>query len=484
MSLKNKIVLLAILFLALALRLWAILNVGDFSWDEMFSFLYSQKPWGEAWHFWIWETNPPLHLAFLKTWFLIFPANEFFARLPSAIFGTLTVFTIYKTGLRFFNEKIALLAGLLLALHPYHIFLSTFGRGYALLILLAAVSFYYFLKIFIQNENSRKNYIILAAVNLAMALTHLTAFIFLLAETAVVLIKNAKKIKEWILLHLAPAALWLAWAIPAFLSKKQNTAFGSAWFLNFDPNPLNIFIPLKLFFLGPGQNFFLYGLMILFLIALIIRLKERGKEFPFLAALAVFALTIFFTLLLTLWNIRFLIFALPAFLILAAVLINDFIEKKAWAIIFTILIAAPGLFYINQACPLFDWGRINNFLSANHDAAKKQIFVYNDFIEKLLADRYYRAPMPAKAYLGGKEKNWDKKIIFGNYLRYPRSDEETRQWYETERLDDFDEIFLLYSPDVGVDLPLLFKKQGWRLKSISLVSPGRDERKIYKYVKN
>jgi mannosyltransferase len=180
MGKKQKILLAIIILSAATLRLLAILHVGDFTWDEMFSFTYSQKPWLDSLTFWTWETNPPLHLIFLKLWFYIFPADEFWQRIPSLIFGVITVWWVYKIGRDYFHERVGQISAILLALHPYHIFISTFGRAYSLLLCLTAISIYYFLKIFVKNEFSKKDLIILAAINLLISYAHLTGFFILM----------------------------------------------------------------------------------------------------------------------------------------------------------------------------------------------------------------------------------------------------------------------------------------------------------------
>src|SRR3989338_2049111 len=101
---KKFLPIVLTLLLATALRLFTLFGVGDFIWDEMFSFVYSQKPWLASFQFLLLETNPPLHLLTLKLWWYIFPENEFFSRLPSFLFGVGTVFAVYIAGKNFFNK--------------------------------------------------------------------------------------------------------------------------------------------------------------------------------------------------------------------------------------------------------------------------------------------------------------------------------------------------------------------------------------------
>ena len=91
----NYLPLIIIIMFAFILRLITILKLGPFYFDEAFSFSYSQKPLLISLKYWLWETNPPLHMVFLKSWLQIFPADEFWARIPSLIFGTASIYYIY-----------------------------------------------------------------------------------------------------------------------------------------------------------------------------------------------------------------------------------------------------------------------------------------------------------------------------------------------------------------------------------------------------
>ncbi|MBU1613359.1 glycosyltransferase family 39 protein, partial [Patescibacteria group bacterium] len=212
---KINFPLLAILLLALVLRIFALLKYGDFWWDEIFSVTYSQKPWLESIKFWTWETNPFFHMLVLKIWFYFFSPNEITARFPSIIFGVAGVWSLFRFGLIFFNRRIAYTAAFLLALAPYHIFMSCTARGYALLTLLAIINVHYFLLLFYRQEKNRKNIIIFAVSLLALLFTHLTAAWVILAEIIIMLTAGKKYIVEYVKYSIIPFALWLIWAIPS-----------------------------------------------------------------------------------------------------------------------------------------------------------------------------------------------------------------------------------------------------------------------------
>ena len=171
-----------ILIVAFLLRLAMILRMGPFFFDEMFSFTYSQQPWILSIKYWLWETNPPLHMVFEKLWFYVFPANEFWARLLSTIFGTASVWVIFILGKNVFSKKTAILAATLLALTPYQIFQSAINRTYSLLILLSLISVYYFFKIFLSKNNTNKDRIIFILTNTLLVLTHITSLYIIFTQ--------------------------------------------------------------------------------------------------------------------------------------------------------------------------------------------------------------------------------------------------------------------------------------------------------------
>lgn len=474
---------------AFFIRLLAAANIGDFSWDEVFSFVFSQKPWGQSWIYWTWETNPPLHMILQKIWFYVFPANEFFARLPAVLCSTATVGVLYASGKKFFSKNAGLAASALLAFHPYHIFLAAFARGYSLLLLLAALSVHYFLKIFIKKEAGKYDLYVLAGINLLLAYTHLTAFLLLICETIILLAMTRGQIVFWIKIHAIPALIWLIWAVPALTAKMSGGDLGSAWFFNFQGGFWKIFIPLKLFLFGPTGSLFAVVLMIVLsagtVWALFLDKKEKSINANFLLTQIFCLIPIITAAVLSLYNIRFLIIALPAFILCAGYTLHRLTKSRPFIGALIILaICAPGIYRFFSGMPYQDWNKINRYLSEHYNPQKKQLFISNDFIESLLIDRYYSSRQAKKIYyVTGEQSNWEKSLILQNYKHYRHPDSEMSSWYEKNRLANFDEIFMLYNVSFGVDLPSILLNNNWRFVDMSSSSPTKDNRVIMHYVK-
>jgi len=81
----------------------------------------------------------PLHDLLMASWIAL-GTEEFTLRLPSALFGVLTVPASYALGTRLIGRSRALVVALLVALSPFHVWYSQEARPYAMLMFLATVS--------------------------------------------------------------------------------------------------------------------------------------------------------------------------------------------------------------------------------------------------------------------------------------------------------------------------------------------------------
>jgi len=463
---------------------------GDFWFDEIFSFTYSQKPWLDSFKYWVWETNPPLHMVFLKFWLYIFPANEFWTRMPSLIFGVLTVFFLYKLAFRIFNKQTALIAAALLALHPYHIFHSVTARGYSLLMMLAVLSIYLFYKVFLTREpsSSLKNVILFAIVNLLLIFTHLTAWAIIVTQLIILIIDQRDKIKSWLKINAVPLFIYLLWFIPSILSKLGQKQIGNAWFLNLTYDFESIIKNIRLIFIGPINYLVGAVLILISIISVFLIIKRQNqqnkvdKNFLFLIFLFLFPfMAISF---LGIWNVRFFVISTPWLVLIIAYLLFNLKRFRATiTIIILLAYLVSTINIITKILPIDKWQDVNNYISQHINTNKKQAFIYNFFIYKNTATRYYNNNLPTIPYYIGDEADYDEAIVKQNYLMYKREDSEMEQWYKKYEINKYDEIILMYHPYVGVDLPSLLKKNGWKLKEWPYKPRVSDEPELRYYFK-
>ena len=88
---------------------------------------------------------PPLYDIVLRL-FLYLGNNEFVGRLPSVIFGLLSITLVYKIGTLFFGRREGLISAFLLSISTMHIQYSQEARMYSLAMFLSLLSLYFFYK--------------------------------------------------------------------------------------------------------------------------------------------------------------------------------------------------------------------------------------------------------------------------------------------------------------------------------------------------
>ncbi len=93
------------------------------------------------------DFHPPLYHVILRANTLLIGTSEIAARLPSVVFGVLTVYITYLIARKLYEEKTALIAAILLATAPLHIYYSQEARMYSLAAFLASLSVYFFISI-------------------------------------------------------------------------------------------------------------------------------------------------------------------------------------------------------------------------------------------------------------------------------------------------------------------------------------------------
>jgi len=95
--------------------------------------------------------SPPLYYILLRGWINIFGDSETAVRLPSVIFGTLSILLIYLAGKEIFNRKTGLTAAVLLAVSVFNIYFSREARMYSLLCFLGLLSMLFLLKLILYS---------------------------------------------------------------------------------------------------------------------------------------------------------------------------------------------------------------------------------------------------------------------------------------------------------------------------------------------
>ena len=159
-------------------------------------------------------TDRNLYHLFLHFWLRV-GTSEWLIRLPSVAFGLATVYVVCRLGAALWDEETGLLAGLLMAVSPFHVWYSQEARMYALVALCTAVGTWLFWQMIQEGKLGR-----IAGYVLAMALglyTHSFALLLLLYHNlyvAVCLVRRKlprRFLQSWLLAQLALFLLYLPW---------------------------------------------------------------------------------------------------------------------------------------------------------------------------------------------------------------------------------------------------------------------------------
>jgi mannosyltransferase len=221
--------ILLIVLLAFALRLYAI-DRQDIWGDEAFSIWLSSQPLpqmvaGGA------DTHPPLYPFLLYLWLGLAGSSPLAVRFLSAVVGTLTVPVVFGLGRRALDRRAGLLAALLAAISPVLVYYSQETRMYGLVTLLAALSVYWALRVF-QEQEATLPYVAYLVTTLGAVYAHYYAFFVVLAENLVILPallrqRHGPALRRWLVAQAALVLAYVPWiALQAhFLSGKASARF-------------------------------------------------------------------------------------------------------------------------------------------------------------------------------------------------------------------------------------------------------------------
>ncbi len=360
---RNVIILLAIITLiGGALRVYRIGDKGLWL-DEAFSIWLARRPWTEmlSWVIQI-DQHPPLYYTLLHLW-LGFGDDAATVRMLSALFSTLTIPVIFALGHKVDGASTGLLAALLLAGSPFHIWLAQEARMYALLTFNASLALLTLSHLlFDLGTTPRKTALLcvaFASTTVAAMLTHNTAVFFPIAANALIAGWHVWRrwsenkttpgaryappsLKNWALLQLGILVLWGVWLRPFVIQSRG--VYAEFWL----PAPtwgkiaetlknfLSAFLPNDL-----GWGHMLWGLYVALFGLRIRAWRERPPvllfllaflSLPFLGELAISLKRPIFYDRTLIWT------TIPLYLILAAGIRQ--LRRRSWRVAILLVLAA------------------------------------------------------------------------------------------------------------------------------------------------
>ncbi|MFT4600902.1 MAG: hypothetical protein ACI857_001079 [Arenicella sp.] len=125
------------------------------------------------------DMHPAGVQVFMKAWSLMFGMNEGPMRFPFVIFGVLSIFLIYKIGLKWVNKSTGIYAALFLSLLYFPIMNSEFARPYSPGLFFSLLAGWYYLKILFGEKKSYLDAILLGVAFAGAMYSHYFAFMFI-----------------------------------------------------------------------------------------------------------------------------------------------------------------------------------------------------------------------------------------------------------------------------------------------------------------
>lgn len=217
------------------------------------------------------DVHPPLYQLIILAWSAFFGTSELSLRMPSVLFGVLTVIVVYDIGRRLFDVPTGLIAALFIGLGRDAIYYSQEARSYSLLLLLAAATFWAWLRLL--EDSSRHRLIIYGGLGLLLAYTHAFGLLFLIfLALAYALIwkrgdHGAFRPRAWWTVHVAMGLLFLPW-LPA-LYQQTTRIQGDFWIA--EPKP---WFFVEYLFDYMGHTLLVVGIVLLAAIAFYDRRKR------------------------------------------------------------------------------------------------------------------------------------------------------------------------------------------------------------------
>ena len=178
-STAHRLTLLLLLVAGVAVRFFHLVS-KPFWFDECFSVEVARIGWGNFLRLLWWrEANMSLYYLLLRIW-LHFGQTEFFIRSLSVLIAAATLPAIYWLGRLLYNRRVGLIAASLFAFNAYSVRYAQEARSYTLFLLLATLSSC-FLIAFLEDPSRRNQLGYVSASSLAVY-AHFYALLLVVAQ--------------------------------------------------------------------------------------------------------------------------------------------------------------------------------------------------------------------------------------------------------------------------------------------------------------
>ncbi len=283
--------------------------------------------------------NGPLYYLLLRPWLALMGQSEYALRWTSVFAGLLALPLTFIWGRRLFNPTIGLIAALLLAVNPYHLWYSQEARMYALLVVMTLLALWSFANA-VERGKWWRWLIWLALTTICIYIHVLSVLLVPLEIVWLLLIPRWRQRWRSYLLALALLILpylpvvWWQWAL------LTDTNFNTGHpFVSLQRMVLTLFVA-QVEGIAPRPGVWIFAPAIFLLLAALFytrrwtRARLLALTWWLLPPLGVFAISLFSPV----FTDRYLIWTLPALLILLAV--GVFVVGKQYRWLAVIVLAA------------------------------------------------------------------------------------------------------------------------------------------------
>ena len=389
---EKKIVTRTILALALLTAAGAWLRLSHLGtkslWlDEGATVALARASWSHfIWVWWHGEANPQtIYFLVMRGWILL-GRSETCLRLPSALFGVASIPLMYVMARRFVSVGPALEAAALLAFSPAHVYYSQEARSYTLTILFVLLSSYFFVRA--VEGDRRRDWVLWTILCILAFYSHYFSALVPVAQACSLFFRKKPPWKPTIVGGL----VILVTAIPGltyiFRAAPENLHF--IWMPQASPREL---WHLGMFYGGSGVKVFLA--LILWIAGLVAIARTRGRDSEsfwrgmLIVSWAVLpaAITAAVSLRHPIFMQRYLIFSLPATMLLAAMGMAA-LRKMHVGVVLVVALCAMSIPTIvkDYHKPREDWRSASSAILAS--ALPGDAVVFFPFYTRIMLDYY------------------------------------------------------------------------------------------------
>lgn len=327
------------------------------------------------------DFHPPGYSIILWTWGRLFGFSEIAMRMPSVIFGIISVWLIYLIGKKLLSKYLGLMSAFLLAINPLHIYYSQEARMYSFSTFAVLINFFLLIKLL---KKEKLNFIFLILSNYLVLMSDYVAYLIFPAQFILLLIFYRSRVKKW-LISFAFSLLLSFWWLPIFIVQFDvgvtTASKMPVWRLvvgGFDIKA----IPLTFvkFIIGRISlvDKFIYAIILIPITLLFSTLVIRGILFLRRVERNILIAWLFFPIILgalisfviPIFSYFRFLFTLPSFIILVALGIISFRPKVKYILISLVILiySISTLIYLfNPNFQRENWKGVVNFLKTKNN---------------------------------------------------------------------------------------------------------------------